>query len=103
MFNGMSGDQLPQGVTVRVPASTANLGPGFDCLGMALDIWDEITVSPNHVGQAPPPVQGRGEDQQVHDLVLLAARRFCEVARLKPGDWSVQSTRMIPIGRGLGS
>ena len=28
-------------ISVRVPASTANLGPGFDCLGMALDIWNE--------------------------------------------------------------
>lgn len=31
-------------VTVRVPATTANLGPGFDCAGMALDIWNELTV-----------------------------------------------------------
>lgn len=31
-------------VTVRVPATTANMGPGFDCIGMALDIWNELTV-----------------------------------------------------------
>ena len=37
--------QRPQRVTVRVPASTANLGPGFDCLGMALDITDDVTVA----------------------------------------------------------
>eukprot|EP00941_MAST-03F_sp_MAST-3F-sp1_P002477 g2477.t1 len=32
-------------VTVRVPATSANMGPGFDCIGMALDIWSEITVT----------------------------------------------------------
>merc|ERR1719506_3457541 len=31
-------------VTVRVPATSANLGPGFDAIGMALDIWNEIIV-----------------------------------------------------------
>eukprot|EP00953_Heterococcus_sp_UTEX-ZZ885_P020104 11240-Heterococcus_DN1.PRE.1 len=32
-------------VTVRVPATSANMGPGFDCLGMALNIWSEVTIS----------------------------------------------------------
>ena len=32
------------GVTVRVPATSANLGPGFDCLGLALDLWNETTI-----------------------------------------------------------
>lgn len=31
-------------VTVRVPATSANLGPGFDSIGMALDMWSEVTV-----------------------------------------------------------
>ena len=31
-------------VVVRVPATSANMGPGFDCLGMAVDIWNEVTV-----------------------------------------------------------
>lgn len=31
-------------VTVAVPATTANLGPGFDCLGLALDVWNTVTV-----------------------------------------------------------
>lgn len=33
-----------QKVTVRVPATSANLGPGYDTIGMALDMWSEITV-----------------------------------------------------------
>ena len=32
-------------VTVRVPATSANLGPGYDCLGLCLDLWDEVSVS----------------------------------------------------------
>lgn len=31
-------------VVVRVPATSANMGPGFDCLGMALSIWSEVTM-----------------------------------------------------------
>ena len=31
-------------VTVRVPATSANLGPGYDCLGLCLDLWDEVSV-----------------------------------------------------------
>ncbi|HJP27423.1 MAG TPA: homoserine kinase, partial [Dehalococcoidia bacterium] len=32
-------------VTVRAPATTANLGPGFDSIGMALDMWNELTIT----------------------------------------------------------
>ena len=35
---------MPNRVTLRAPATTANLGPGFDCLGMALDIFDTVTL-----------------------------------------------------------
>ena len=31
-------------LTIRVPATTANLGPGFDCLGMALSLWNTVRV-----------------------------------------------------------
>ena len=31
-------------VRVRVPATSANLGPGYDCIGLALDLWDEVSV-----------------------------------------------------------
>src|SRR5258708_21720534 len=36
--------QLPSAATVRVPATTSNLGPGYDCLGIALQIYNEVTV-----------------------------------------------------------
>lgn len=37
-------------VTIRVPATSANMGPGFDCMGMAVDIWNEVTVTVAEVG-----------------------------------------------------
>ena len=52
-------------VTVRVPATTANLGPGFDCLGMALDLWSEVTIE-----AAPDPsveILGFGSDELAAD------------------------------------
>ena len=45
-------------VTVRVPATTANLGPGFDCLGMALDIWNQVRFEPG--GSPGVSVEGHG-------------------------------------------
>lgn len=45
-------------VTVRVPATTANIGPGFDCIGFALDIWNETTVE-----RAPFGFQIEGEGE----------------------------------------
>ncbi len=39
-----AGPQKRQKVVVRVPGTTANMGPGFDSLGMAVDIWNEISV-----------------------------------------------------------
>lgn len=44
-------------VTVRVPATTANMGPGFDCLAMALNIWNTVTVE---VGSSGFSIKGFG-------------------------------------------
>ena len=41
---------MGQRVTVKVPVTMANLDPGFDCLGMALDIWTTITVEVGSTG-----------------------------------------------------
>ena len=31
-------------ITIEVPASTGNVGPGFDCIGLAVDIWNKVTI-----------------------------------------------------------
>jgi homoserine kinase len=73
-------------VHVRAPATTANLGPGFDCAGAALDLWNELEVFP---GDDPP------------DRDHLGVRAF---ERLVPATgWSFRFTDRIPQARGLGS
>ncbi|BDZ44226.1 hypothetical protein GCM10025866_01350 [Naasia aerilata] len=53
---------LPVGrsVTVRVPATSANLGPGFDTLGLALSLYDELTVTVREEPGATVDVRGIG-------------------------------------------
>ncbi len=86
--------------TVKVPATTANLGPGFDCLGLALDIWDEVTLTAGASGRPPAETS---DDHQYGELVLLAARRYYEEAGMAAPDLAVSLKRSIPLGRGLGS
>jgi homoserine kinase len=78
-------------VTTQVPATTANLGPGYDCLGVALLLGNRVTVS-----RAAEPVV-------LPPIVELAAESFftaAEVGRF-PFDWSIEGE--VPPSRGLGS
>ncbi|MDX6513120.1 MAG: homoserine kinase [Gaiellaceae bacterium] len=73
-------------IRVRAPASTANLGPGFDCAAAALDLWDELDVEED----------GAGENADG-----LAAQAFARLAPVEGRSFSY--TARIPRGRGLGS
>jgi homoserine kinase len=79
-----------QQVTVRVPASTSNLGPGFDCLGVALRIHNDVVVT-------------RGAKSRPQALVEEAADLFFRHTRRAPFSFSVSITGHIPPSRGLGS
>ena len=89
---------------VRVPATTANLGPGFDCLGMALDIWNQVRFE--LAEQPGVTVEGQGAGQLstgTDNLVYLATKRyFQEVGREMPS-FSIACHNDIPLARGLGS
>ena len=91
-------------ITVRVPATTANLGPGFDCLGMALDLWNELRVK---VGKGPAvAVAGQGAAELPADRTNLAYRAMellFEAARLDTPDLLLDCHNEIPLKRGLGS
>jgi homoserine kinase len=79
-------------VLVRAPASSANLGPGFDCLGLALDLWNDV--------EATPGQDGSGE---ADNLIARSARAvFDQVGAPYPG-FQLRCTNRIPFGRGLGS
>ena len=90
-------------VTVRAPATSANMGPGFDCLGIALDIWNVITVE---VGTEGFHISGQGEDELPHDRSNMVwqsvARVFQEAGRPVP-ELSLTCRNDIPTARGLGS
>jgi homoserine kinase len=81
-----------QQVTVRVPASTSNLGPGFDCLGVALRIYNSVTVTTD-----------RSHEHLHPKIVSQAAGRFFKQARHGAFPFSFSIVEEIPRSRGLGS
>jgi homoserine kinase len=85
---------MTMSVTVRVPATSANLGSGFDSLGLALGITQEITVAAGH-----QPDGGNG----LVRLVLDAARSAYRLAKQPVPELRASGASSIPIGRGLGA
>lgn len=90
--------------SVKAPATSANLGPGFDTIGIALDIWNTVTIdteatkdSITNTGTEAPLLHGR------ENLTLSAMRRLAhEYQRTLPPAAIVADTQ-IPVSRGLGS
>ena len=79
-----------QKVTVRVPASTSNLGPGFDCLGIALRLYNNVTIS-------------RRRGRPTGPMVCAAAAAFFKRAKRKSFAFSCDIAGDVPASRGLGS
>ena len=84
-------------VRVRAPATSANLGPGFDCAAVALDVWNELEVTDGDGVE----VAGEGEDELERGASHLGVRAWNLVA---PSDGRrFAFTNRIPVARGLGS
>jgi homoserine kinase len=79
-----------QQVTVRVPASTSNLGPGFDCLGVALRLYNRVTVA-------------RSRDDLLPPLARQAGALFFRTSKVRPFYFTCRLTDQVPRARGLGS
>ena len=91
-------------VTVRVPATTANLGPGFDCLGMALDLWNQVQVSLEERPSVSVQGQGAGELPEDRDnLVYRAVEHLYQSRGMVAPGLTVRCRNEIPLERGLGS
>jgi homoserine kinase len=91
---------------VRVPATTANLGPGFDALGLALDLWNEAEFSPRADGRIVVMVRGEGAGSlptDDHNLVAASALRVFEQAGERPPGLQINCHNTIPLASGLGS
>jgi homoserine kinase len=104
----MARPQIGQGVVVDVPATTANIGPGFDCLGAALDLGNRFALE---------VIEGDGErfdliiegSEGAHlrggpdNLVYRAAQRVWREAREEPVGLRARVELAVPPARGLGS
>ncbi len=93
-------------VTVKVPATTANLGPGFDTLGLALSVYDELEVTASAEPGARVRVEGVGAGEVPTDesnlVVRSIAHAFAAVGQELPG-LDLVARNAIPHGRGMGS
>jgi homoserine kinase len=92
-------------VRVRVPATSANLGPGFDAFGLALTLYDDLIVTPGGSG-VTVTVSGSGEGEVPLDeshLVVRSIRRGLEALNASVPGFTLRCENRIPHGRGLGS
>jgi homoserine kinase len=92
-------------VRVRVPATSANLGPGFDALGLALALHDELSAAVTSTGLSVEVV-GAGADDVARDeshLVVRAMRATFAALAVEPAGVRLVCRNEIPHSRGLGS
>ena len=94
-------------VRVRVPATSANLGPGFDALGLALSLHDQIEarVAPSGLrievsGEGAADVAGA---EEAHLVIRAMRATFDELGAGQPPGITLRCANQIPHGRGLGS
>ena len=91
---------------VQVPASSANLGPGFDCLGLALTMYDRYIAQVLDEPGVDIDVTGEGADdvpRNDKNLVIKAMYKGFEFLGGKPRGIALRQLNVIPHGRGLGS
>jgi homoserine kinase len=96
---------MPAAVKVRVPATVANLGPGFDALGVAVKMHLEIEIEPRR-DSIEIMVEGEGAEQLPQDdtnLVIRSMNTFFDHVGRRPPGFAVRVKNPIPLGSGLGS
>lgn len=94
-----------ESVAVKVPGTSGNLGPGFDCLGMAHDIWDDVEAT-LMAGGSSVTIIGEGQDTLPRDeshLIVRALHATLEWAGAPLAGVRLTCHNRIPHGRGLGS
>jgi len=91
---------------ISVPASSANIGPGFDCFGIALELRDRYAAQVLDDETFDVDVTGEGADEVKKDaknLVIKSMLRGFEHMGAKPRGIALRALNVIPHGRGLGS
>jgi homoserine kinase len=90
--------------TARAPATSANLGPGFDCFGLALDLCNEVTLDTELEPGVSWEGEGAGElPTDGTDIVTQAMAGAAEAAGATLPGFALQGVNRIPLQRGLGS
>jgi homoserine kinase len=96
---------MPAAVKVRIPATVANLGPGFDALGVAIQMHLEIEIEPRR-DSVDVTVEGEGAESLPQDetnLVIRSMNEFFDHVGRRPPGFAVRVKNPIPLGAGLGS
>ena len=93
-------------IRVKAPATTANMGPGYDCLGLALDVWNTLEIEVLKGGEPVVEVTGEGADElgTGRDNLIYRAMEFLfqDVGEDMPA-LRINCDNAIPIARGMGS
>ncbi len=100
-------------VTARVPATTANIGPGFDCFGLALPIYNEITIEETVMPGTGIEISIIAENQDDFDIMMIPTDKNNIVYKAiellynsigqTPSELKITIKSDIPIAKGLGS
>lgn len=94
-------------IEVRVPASSANLGPGFDSIGLALGLWDAYTITTHDEPGLSIAVEGHGSDEvptdESHLVHATMQYTWRELGFEPPAGLRLVAGNGVPHGRGLGS
>lgn len=91
-------------IKIRVPATSANLGPGFDCLGLALDIWNDVSFEESD--SISYQVKGEGAaklNQRPRNLLTDSFRRVFEICGTSLKGVAIKAHNKILHSSGLGS
>ncbi len=96
----------PQKVRVYVPATTANLGPGFDALGLALNLWNETEFLATQEGGVRLTIEGEGSEilpRDENNAIAQAALQLYQLAGVPCEGLTIHCINRVPLGSGLGS
>jgi homoserine kinase len=91
-------------IAIKVPATSANLGPGFDALGLTLDLWNETIISP--AKEFVAKINGEGEERLAsgkNNLIVRTAQKLAERAGKSLPPFRAECINQIPLSSGLGS
>lgn len=94
---------MMKNIIVRVPATSANMGPGFDCLALTLDIWNEFHVAVGEIGISITGESAELLPKSEQNLFYQSVQAVFEHLGKKMPAISITYENTIPIGRGLGS